>query len=129
VAQSVLRYPRAEKSPAWEVDSRRSLLMMTIQLIGVPFDGMGRPGGQARAPIALRAAGLPKALRHREVLVGPDVAVPIPLAERSNSGLLNEVALLEMIEALYAVVFEALSNHRFPLVYGADCSVLLAVVP
>ncbi len=34
-----------------------------------------------------------------------------------------------MIEALYAVVFEALSNHRFPLVYGADCSVLLAVVP
>ncbi len=67
---------------------------MTIQLIGVPFDGMGRPGGQARAPIALRAAGLPKALRHREVLVGPDVAVPIPLAERSNSGLLNEVALL-----------------------------------
>ena len=103
---------------------------MTIQLIGVPFDGMGRPGAQARAPMTLRAAGLENALGHREILVGPDIAVPMPRAERAlGSGLLNEVALLEMIEALYTRVKEVLSARRFPLVYGADCSVLLAVVP
>ena len=103
---------------------------MPIQLIGVPFDGMGRPGAQARAPIALRAAGLQKALRQREILVGPDIAVPVPRAERApRSGLLNEAALLEMIEALYTSVTDALSAHRFPLVYGGDCSVLLATVP
>src|SRR5919201_1118784 len=37
--------------------------------------------------------------------------------------------LLEMIEALYTRVKEVLSARHFPLVYGADCSVLLAVVP
>jgi arginase len=103
---------------------------MIVELIGVPFDGMGRPGAQARAPAALRAAGLEAAFTGREVLVRPDLAVPAPLAERDPvSGLLNEPALLGMIQALYPCVSAALSAGRFPLVYGADCSVLLAAVP
>jgi arginase len=43
--------------------------------------------------------------------------------------LLNEHALLEMIGALYGRVRASLSAGRFPLVYGADCAVLLAAVP
>lgn len=103
---------------------------MVIDLIGVPFDGMGRRPGQAGAPAALRANGLLTALAARDVVAGPDLVVPEARPERApGSGFLNEAALLEMTDALYARLREALSAGRFPLVYGADCSVLLAAVP
>lgn len=103
---------------------------MIVELVGVPFDGMGRRPGQAGAPAALRASGLVAALRARDVLDGPDLAVPLARADRAqDSGLLNEQALLEMLDGLYVRVRAALSAGRFPLVFGADCSVLLAAVP
>jgi arginase len=46
-----------------------------------------------------------------------------------DSGLLNEPALLSMLATLHARVTGVLSADRFPLVYGADCSVLLAAIP
>lgn len=103
---------------------------MTIRLIGVPFDGMGRKPGQAGAPAALRAAGLEAALSTHEVVSRPDFTLPEARAERAPaSGLLNETALVKMIGALYAELSDSLSVGHFPLVYGADCSVLLATVP
>ena len=103
---------------------------MTIRLIGVPFDGMGRKPGQAGAPAALRAAGLEAALSSHEVVSQPDLTLPEARAERAlESGLLNEAALVKMVAALYAEVSASLSVGHFPLVYGADCSVLLAAVP
>ena len=39
------------------------------------------------------------------------------------------VALLTMIPAVHAELGASLTAGRFPLVYGADCSVLLAAVP
>jgi arginase len=99
-----------------------------VTLIGVPFDGMGRPGGQARAPGALRAAGLDTAFEGHSILES-DLVLPKPIASRGESGLLNERALVQMVEALRVRTTAALRSGRFPLVYGADCSVLLAVVP
>src|SRR5690349_1199260 len=100
-----------------------------IDMIGVPFDGMGRSPGQAGAPQALRAAGLPAALGS-DVVMEPDLVLPDPVPQRAaGSGLLNERALLQMTGALYRRVRASLSAGRFPFVYGADCAVLLAAVP
>jgi len=100
-----------------------------VDLIGVPFDGMGRAPGQAGAPQALRAAGL-SAVFGPDAALEPDLVLPGPVPQRAaGSGLLNERALLQMVDALHRQVRASLSAGRFPFVYGADCAVLLAAVP
>jgi arginase len=102
--------------------------MTPVDLIGVCFDGSGRPAGQSEAPARLRAAGLAKAIPW--AAMGSDVALSEPDAKRGPlAGFVNEQALLEMVEAIYARVQSSLRAGAFPIVYGGDCSVLLGALP
>jgi arginase len=99
-----------------------------IQLIGAPFDGFGRVGHQARAAEALRDAGLERAFGERGV-ERTDFGLPAPDPGRAaGSGLMNEAALLALVDALREHVGAALAADRFPIVYGGECSVLLGAV-
>lgn len=103
--------------------------MADIEIIGVPFDGYGRAGHQARAAEVLYDAGLADAFDHHR-LVGPgDLALPGPEPGRGPlMGLINEDALLVMTEALNERVGSAITAGRFPFVCGGDCSTLLGIV-
>jgi arginase len=108
--------------------SQRPVRVDNVDLIGVRFDGSARPDGQARAPETLREAGLVSALALAHLT--PDVTLPEPNPTRGSlGGFFNEPALLEMVDAVYARVRATLSLGRFPLLYGADCAVLLGAVP
>ena len=100
-----------------------------IELVGVPFDGYGRSGHQARAAAALRGAGLAHAFEGHQVVDTGDLELPAPSPERGrDTSLINEPALLALTGALSARVAAAVSAQRFPIVVGGDCSVLFGVI-
>ena len=99
----------------------------TVDLIGVCFDGSGRRHGQSRAPEVLRDAGLPAAMPAASVAA--DVVTPSPSVARGPTGFVNEQALLAMVAGVHARTSTALRDGRWPLLYGADCAVLLGVIP
>ncbi len=103
--------------------------MADIELIGVPFDGYGRPGNQTRAARVLHDAGLRDAFDHHHVVDHDCLDLPAPDPARGTStSLINETALLAMTGALNARVGSAVAAGRFPFIYGGDCSTLLGIV-
>jgi arginase len=101
-----------------------------VALIGVLFDGFGRPGHQAGAAAALRAAGLRGAWSRHRVVSDDDLALPAPEPARGpQTSLLNEPALLAMVEAAGGGVAAAVAGGRFPVLFGGDCATLLGTVP
>jgi arginase len=98
-----------------------------VDLIGVCFDGSGRARGQAQAASALREVGLGRALPGATMTADVMTATPDPT--RGASSFANEAALLAMVDSVYGRVRKSLVEQRFPLLYGADCAVLLGALP
>lgn len=101
---------------------------MDVALIGVPFDSAGTATGVARAPAALRAAGLLTALQEagRSVVDTGDVPLTPGGATRdAASGIIAPAALLAMVHNVRDAVSAAIAAGAVPLVIGGDCPVLL----
>jgi hypothetical protein len=85
-----------------------------VELIGVPFDGYGRTGHQAAASEALRVAGLASAFGSLEVTDRGDLELPAPDPSRGAvTSLMNEIALLAMVERVGEAVTRAVQNGHF----------------
>lgn len=103
--------------------------MAELELIGVPFDGFGRPGNQTRGAAALREAGFVEAFDRHTIARSTELELPPPDASRANgSGLVNQRALIAMTDSLNSVVADTVRGGRFPVVYGGDCSSLLGII-
>jgi arginase len=103
---------------------------MQVTVVGVPFNSAGVTGGVARAPAALRRAGLVAGLAGRlDAVDGGDVRFDPPAPERSpTSGLLAEGALVSMVAGTRRAVAGVHHAGRFPLVLGGDCPVVLGAL-
>lgn len=88
--------------------------------MGVPYNSSGRTDGVARAPAALRAAGLGDGMADAgDVAIGPSVP------NRGPCGVIDEAALAAMTSRVGALVATTLTAGGAPVVAGGDCPVLL----
>ncbi len=98
-----------------------------LSVIGVPTNSAGKTDGVAKAPTAIRHAGLVQALsRYCKVHNEGDVSFALPTKDRDPySGIIGYDAFTSMIHAVYKVVNNSINHDRFPLVIGGDCPILL----
>jgi arginase len=98
-----------------------------IGLLGVPTNSAGATDGVARAPGALRAAGLVEALaRSSPVVDYGDVVLPDPSPVRDpRIRVIDPEGLKTMVAGVRDAVEAILADARFPLVVGGDCPILL----
>lgn len=127
--------------------------MARIVVLGAGFNSAGPRDGVARAPQALRRAGLVAAASARhdkgtsaghdrgtsarpgtgtsarhDVRDAGDVAFGEPLPVRGETGLLAEEALASMVAGVRRSVATVLADGAFPLLVGGDCPVLLGAL-
>ena len=94
-------------------------------MAGAPIDSSGRDRGEARAPAALRAAGLAEipGVDDRGDL---DAGIADPVRE-PRTGVIGLADLVRSTEAIAAWVAENAAGPDRPLVVGGDCSLLPGV--
>lgn len=99
-----------------------------IEVIGAPFNSAGTADGVARAPAALRRAGLVMALEPVADEVVDRGDLPFPPANPVRDPITHVVAveaLAPMLASVRDAVGRAFDRGYFPLVLGGDCPVLL----
>lgn len=95
-------------------------------VLGAPFDSSGASRGEERAPVALRAAGLPGVFGAADT---GDVAPPLHDPRRDpTTGVIALADLHVASRALREAVASALTRGERPLVLGGDCTLLLGTV-
>ena len=102
---------------------------MTIALLGVPTNSSGTTDGVARAPRALREAGLAPRLRRAGPLVDlGDVQVDGPSPARGPDGIIDPSNLAVTLGRVRAQAAAAVRlGHRVVLV-GGDCPILIGAL-
>ena len=99
-----------------------------IEVIGVPFNSAGTIEGVARAPMALRRAGLMGSMTGvgLEVSDRGDLDLPLPTPERdTESHVIAPSVLVAMVDGVRRAVTDSFKRSAFPLVLGGDCPILL----
>jgi arginase len=99
----------------------------SIGLIGVPSNSGGAKDGVARAPAALREAGLIESLwGHVKVTDYGDLVLPDPSPERdSETHLIDPDGFARLVPLVRDAVRNVLDEGHLPLVIGGDCPLLL----
>lgn len=94
-------------------------------IVGVPIDSSGADRAEARAPEALRAAGLLEAL---PIPDEGDLAVTIDDPARDEpTGVIGFEQVRRGSETIRAAIGELLAAGARPLVLGGDCTLLIGV--
>jgi arginase len=101
--------------------------MTGIGVLGVPANSAGTTDGVARAPKALRDAGLVEALqRVTSAIDYGDLELPAPSPVRDPmTHVIDPSGLKALLQEVRTAVSSILGDGRFPLVVGGDCPVLL----
>lgn len=88
--------------------------MSRLELITVPYNSAGRPGGVTAGPNALRAAGLTATLRrHADLTDHGDVDLLQDVdATRGPAGMIAEASLAHMVDAVRDRTTTALEARR-----------------
>ena len=95
------------------------------RLVGVPYTSMRLPGGIDRGIEVLRSRGLAERLGRLGVADGGDLRLQSLAGIRGASGLLNEAALIELVEATRETTLDARRRGDRVLFVGGDCPVML----
>ena len=101
---------------------------MGWRLVGVPYTSMRLPGGIARGIDILRSRGLAARLGALGIVDFGDLRLQNPDGVRGASGLLNEAALVELVEATREATLSARNDGDRLLMVGGDCPVMLGAL-
>ena len=98
------------------------------RLLGVPYTSMRLPGGIAHGIDVLRSRGLAERLAGLGVVDAGDLRLQDPAGIRGASGLLNEAALVELVETTCERTLGARRQRDRLLLVGGDCPVILGAL-